>query len=583
MVMAGVGWGGWGHDRRVFLYPPVIMRYFMSSRMVRRSGVWAGLVLGMLACVASSASSNGIANRTSNEISNGFANGMTDGKAPIDRSTVTSSIVTSSPVENAAIAGQVPVGVLEQLRQDAIGRWGFPASGKVVRTAAASLRDMEGVPWISARVPRWKVTLEGAGQRLVYVASEGAFVLVRREGLELPQGLPAQVREAVQRSAAQYWALPEGGLMVGSFGAKLHPSQVMVWSAEAVTWKDGCLELGVLDRNCGKEAVAGWRVTVAGVRELPGPGAIAVPQPVPMLTFRVDGTGRRVQPDLPEWAGQLVVKTATEWGFGQGKGRFLGAAAVNWPKGCEQVRGLPYPCDPIPGSGWLVKLEQGLRRWTVRVDREERSAVLLQRENPVLEEPLGSRLAMQVKMLAGGHLELLSEQVWITRVEARKFGGCLGLPLPIEDCVMGEQGYRVTVEGRSGQRQVYRVGERFGIRTEEIGGLPVRTDRLPSRLARVVLQDASARLKMRMDGLHIRSFEEVTECFRSPTAAPNEPCLTRVTTDRLRVVVTNFQGDWVYEVNRAGKVLSVQRLMGKLNDRLDDRLIAGVRLRGAGC
>ncbi|MGI0491027.1 hypothetical protein ACN4EG_04375 [Alkalinema pantanalense CENA528] len=49
----------------------------------------------------------------------------------------------------------------------------------------------------------------------------------------------------------------------------------------------------------------------------------------------------------------------------------------------------------------------------------------------------------------------------------------MGLPLPIEDCGMGERGYRVTVEGRSGQRQVYRVGEQFWIRTEAIGGLPV--------------------------------------------------------------------------------------------------------------
>ncbi|MGI0491028.1 hypothetical protein ACN4EG_04380 [Alkalinema pantanalense CENA528] len=98
---------------------------------------------------------------------------------------------------------------------------------------------------------------------------------------------------------------------------------------------------------------------------------------------------------------------------------------------------------------------------------------------------------------------------------------------------------------------------------------------MPSRLARVVLQDAGSRLKLPMEQLHIRSLEEMTECFRSPTAAPKEPCLTQVTTDRLRVVVTNFQEDWVYEVNRAGKVLSVQRLMGRLNDRLDDRLIAG--------
>lgn len=56
-------------------------------------------------------------------------------------------------------------------------------------------------------------------------------------------------------------------------------------------------------------------------------------------------------------------------------------------------------------------------------------------------------------------------------------------------------GWRITVEGTPGQKQIYRIdstGQRT--RTEAIAGLPARTDELPTTTAKLILKNASDRL-----------------------------------------------------------------------------------------
>jgi hypothetical protein len=457
------------------------------------------------------------------------------------------------PMPTSPTTAPVPIKILDSIRQDAIGRGDMPTTAKVVRTESTSLRELNGIPWISATIPKWKITLATPDQQWVYIASDSTFLFASRDALNLPKALSPQAIQAVRRSAAHYWhpQLPNRLPQIRS-------EQILIQKVEAVTWKDSCLELSLPSQlagatTCTKQPTPGWRITLLGVREpLPinattGKVAptIGFRPPAPTLTFRIDRSGQQIKPDIPATAANLAFATATEWGLPQQQGQLIGAAVTHWGRGCENLNGLPHPCDPVPTSGWFVKIEQQQQRWTVRVDRDDNNrdnnnnATLISRENIVLDNSFDTQFATQAKILAASHLEITPEQVLLTQVQAENFGACLGLPLPIEKCGADPgQGYRISVVGKPGQTQTYRVSYRSGIRTEPTDGLPLRTDRLPTRLAKILFQDARSRLKTPIAQLHIATVED--------------------NKGKRQVVVTNFRQQLKYEVDGTGKILSVK-------------------------
>jgi hypothetical protein len=414
------------------------------------------------------------------------------------------------------------------------------------------MRSIGNVPWISATIPKWKVTLESQDQRLVYIASDSAILLVSRDALKLPKQLSPQAIQAVRRSAALYWSpqfeqSPSG----------VRPEQILIQKAEPITWKDTCLEVPNPGEDCKKQPTQGWRIVLVGGKQALNPAQFGN-QPTPTLTLRINATGQQVKPDITESAAKLAFATASEWGLPKQQGRLIGAEVTHWASGCEGST-FPYPCDPIASKGWLVKIEHQQKRWVVRVDRDIiNRADLIRREDLALDNSFDEKLAQRVKMLAASHLEVSAEQVLLKKVEADTFGACLGLPLPIEKCAPDPgQGYRITVEGKPGQTQTYRISYRSGIRTEASKEFPMRTDNLSNRLASIVLKDARSRLKREVSQLHISSVEAMTECFHAPTYPPNAPCLTHVSRDKRRVVVTDFSKQVVYEIDGTGTILSV--------------------------
>ncbi len=460
------------------------------------------------------------------------------------------SMVRKLPTKAAISSRYLPKQIAQSVRQDAIQYWGFPRASRVVQIEPTTYQQKGDVLWISATAIAWKVTLESADQRLIYLTNDtgSVKVLASRTNLKLPANLPDSVIKAVQRSTTAYW-YP----LYKTTVTPLHPAQVLIKQAKPVTWNDGCLEVPNAGEGCTRGKVKGWQIVAEGLRT-PSPTA-----EVSSLTFRVDETGRKIRADIPPDLAKLAFKSAEEWGLAPRSGRIIGAEAMQWGEGCEGVKGLPIACDPVPISGWLVKIEQQGRRWQIRIGQNSNGKLIAQ-ENLAVDASFDSGLADKVRLLASQHLELSPEQVLFLKAEPGVFGGCLGLGSPVEDCLVDPgQGYRVTVEGKPGQQQVYRVSSNSGIRAESNQGLPPRTDAVPTRIARKVFQDARSRLNSDLANLRIAIAEPGTECFRTPTDNPNLPCPVTVP-GGWKITVTNFQKQLVYQVSSAGEIKSVSAL-----------------------
>ncbi len=448
--------------------------------------------------------------------------------------------------------------IAENIRNDAIRKWSFPQSGRVVKIESANLRSLGDVPWISPTIPKWKITLETPNLRLIYITNEtgDANVLAKRENLQLPKKLPQSLITAIQKSAVSYWH-PQ----FETTPSPILPPQVLIKKAEPVTWKNTCLELPNSGENCTPKIINGWRITAEGMTPsppctacLPGPGHNFTP---PTLTFRVDDTGKQIRADIPESVAVAVFKVAESWGLPTKSGKIVGAAPTEWMN-CDKFRGLPVPCAIIPIKGWLVKIEHQGKRWHIRVNENGGSSEIIARENIALDNSFDEYLATNLRMLAAQHFEITPENLLFTQVTPQTFGACLGLPTPVEKCAPDPgQGYRVTVEGKPGEKQIYRVSRFSGIRTEANNGLPPRIDKLPNSLAQKVFQDAKSRLNVPLSNLRITSAEVVSECYPTPTDVPNRPCQVLVSSGGWEIVITDFKRQLVYQVDGSRNIQSV--------------------------
>ncbi|BAU14551.1 hypothetical protein LEP3755_51000 [Leptolyngbya sp. NIES-3755] len=179
--------------------------------------------------------------------------------------------------------------------------------------------------------------------------------------------------------------------------------------------------------------------------------------------------------------------------------------------------------------------------------------------NTAIERRLPSLVQDEIKRIAGNHFQLSLSRVLITKVEPQTFSdSCLGLGNLAESCLQQTfPGYRVTAIGKTNQRQVYRISNDARIfRTEAIAGLPVRTDELPTAIARRIFQTARTDLKQPIANLNITEVEKTFDCFRYPNAS----CLPMKHVNGWKVTVTNYQQLMTYTINLDGTILSKKLL-----------------------
>ncbi len=335
------------------------------------------------------------------------------------------------------------------VRKDAIDHWNFPSSGRVTKIEAITFKDLKDVPWIYAQVPKWRITLEGNGQRLIYISNDrgGLQLLARRENLKRSKAVPRSIITAVQQSIA-YANNPN----YKNNPNTLQPQQVLIQSATAQQWSDGCLGVAAPHEFCTLAIEAGWRVTAQGRK-----GAI--------FTVRTDQTGQQVSADLPRPVIDRAFTLAKTWGLPDNQGRIISAEATQWGPPCLQETKTPLICNPRIISGWLIKIEDQKQRWHLRVSDGGDVAEFVKRENFAID--LDDALAKVVKREAGLHFKIAPDQVRIVNVESNIWDTCLGLAGPAETCMAGAvRGYRVTVEGKLGQTKVYRINVMSTIRAE---------------------------------------------------------------------------------------------------------------------
>ncbi|BAY28116.1 hypothetical protein NIES2100_79450 [Calothrix sp. NIES-2100] len=253
-----------------------------------------------------------------------------------------------------------------------------------------------------------------------------------------------------------------------------------------------------------------------------------------------------------------AIQQAKEWGYpGEPLLTDISSAKTTWASGCEKFS-FPYPCDPIINQGWKITIPHQRQSWVFQGETAD-DLQLIARANPVIERGLPIPVVNEIKSIANKHLQILSSVVLITKIEPQTFtDSCLGLGNLAESCAQQRiRGYRVTVAGKSPAQQIYRISsDKVYLRTEAIAGLPNRTDDLPTAIARTVFNAAKSDLKKPIANLSITQVAPRFSCFRSPTAAPNEPCIPTQNLDGWNITVTNFQKSLTYTVNLSGKILS---------------------------
>ncbi len=173
--------------------------------------------------------------------------------------------------------------VAKRILQDAQKDWRFSKTGRVSKIEPTNLQQTQGVFWISASIPTWKITLDSDDQRLVFISNAHGTIhlLASRTNPKLSKQVPKSVIQAVQRSIANslnpnYKNDPTA----------LHPYQVLIKSASRQQWPDGCLGLPKPGEPCTFATVSGWRIVAEG-------------KTAQSLAFRVDATGRQVRAEVP--------------------------------------------------------------------------------------------------------------------------------------------------------------------------------------------------------------------------------------------------------------------------------------------
>lgn len=439
--------------------------------------------------------------------------------------------------------------VIAKTSEYARNEWQVPNSAKIVRT---SLKNCDEVMYFSCKSTKqklWEITFQNQTNRWIFISTANAseIVLNHRDNLALnTKKIAPQVLESIRSVASQY------GFHQSEI---LSPKQILISKVEPIIWKDTCLELANPGEKCPKKTVQGYRVTAEG-------------KPGKNIVYRTDLLGNQVKPNISQAIVRPILQNANqEWGLSGQNIKISSAERIGWSKGCEGVS-IPYACDPIPVSGWLVNIQNGMERWTYRMGDNSKQPELLARNNPYVSVSAAipvftKEIEDSVRQLAASHFEIKPSQALIVNSQRQVWrDGCLGLGSSFETCVKQRlQGWQVTIAGKRGQQQVYRVGSSGKtIRTQASNGLPSRSDALPNSIAKNVFKNASVRLKTPIENLHIAKAQKIQEkqCVRIPTDAPNAPCRgERLVDNGWHVEVRNSNQKLAYNLDLVGNVKGV--------------------------
>ncbi|MEH2152637.1 hypothetical protein [Nostoc sp.] len=106
-----------------------------------------------------------------------------------------------------------------------------------------------------ALVPGWRIVVSNGKENWIYHTNNNGRSLrlasANTPSDNLPDKLPASVKNAVLQAASRRWQQPI--------------SQLTIIEAQQQTWRDSCLELANADEFCTQALVSGWRVVVGAV------------------------------------------------------------------------------------------------------------------------------------------------------------------------------------------------------------------------------------------------------------------------------------------------------------------------------
>ncbi len=156
----------------------------------------------------------------------------------------------------------------------------------------------------------------------------------------------------------------------------LQPPQVLIQSATAQQWSDGCLGIPSPNEPCTLAIEAGSRTIAQGRK-----GAT--------FTVHNDRTGQQVHTDLPRPVIDRAFTLAKTQGLPENQGRIISAEATQWGPPCLQNVKTPFICNPRIISGWLIKIEHQQQRWYLRVSELGDVVEFVKREHlAIVNSPL---------------------------------------------------------------------------------------------------------------------------------------------------------------------------------------------------
>ncbi|GAB1540379.1 hypothetical protein NUACC21_30480 [Scytonema sp. NUACC21] len=292
-----------------------------------------------------------------------------------------------------------------------------------------------------AIVPGWRIVVGAAEQRLVYhTNTNGSAIRLNQRASDIKDGsLPQRVSNVVLEAASDFT-----GLAI---------SQLRIVNSQQIT-TDGCLNLPQPGETCTEAATRAWKVTVVGGRQT--------------LVFHAHPNGREVRlndtastiPALPQSVAVAVLEKASrESGLPGSSLNIIGYKPARWAYGCEGQT-YPYPCDPVPVSGWEVTVGTGQDRWVFLTDERGSRVQLSQDYGETPNVSLPRDITESILVRASRRSELPISRLRIVDVDKEQWpDSCLGIPDPLALCAaVVVPGWRVTVSDGQ-QVLIYRAAE----------------------------------------------------------------------------------------------------------------------------
>jgi hypothetical protein len=223
---------------------------------------------------------------------------------------------------------------------------------------------------------------------------------------------------------------------------------------------------------------------------------------------------------IPPKIQQIIFRDANKnWGLPANSGKVVSVRETLKPIGLDATS---LPIEPkfegqtSKETFWEIIIEDNQIRWIYFVNKNNSQKFQLwSRLNYASDVNLPTNVALAVFQAAAANLNLDLGQILITKIQPMDFDGCLGVSVSWVYCPeILIPGYRITVEGKNGDRSFYRIDKQATIfALEGTATMPPRRDNLSNTLAAKILQDASDRLKTAKTDLSINTLQPSPACI----------------------------------------------------------------------